>query len=208
MFKLFLAFFTTLFALAHATALTYTVTANDNTCFYALADKPGEKMSFYFAVQAGGDFDIDYYVKDPQGLIVLEGTKERQGDFVFTANSVGEYAFCFNNDMSTVTDKVVDFDILVENVPRAELPMKPAATAEQTSGLEESVMKLSSQLSTIARTQKYFRTRENRNMSTVKSTESRIYWFAIMESLAMIAVSGLQVFIVRTFFTRRSSVKV
>jgi len=54
----------------------------------------------------------------------------------------------------------------------------------------------------LARTQKYFRTRENRNFSTVRSTESRIIWFSIIESLLIIALSGFQVFVVRTFFQK------
>ena len=44
---------------------------------------------------------------------MLEGEKERQGDFVFTALEVGEYRFCFDNSMSTLTDKLVDFEISV-----------------------------------------------------------------------------------------------
>lgn len=43
----------------------------------------------------------------------MDGTKERQGDFVFTAQSVGEYRFCFNNEMSTFAEKTVDFEIAV-----------------------------------------------------------------------------------------------
>lgn len=43
----------------------------------------------------------------------MEGEKERQGDFVFTASDVGEYRFCFNNQMSTFAEKVVDFEIAV-----------------------------------------------------------------------------------------------
>jgi hypothetical protein len=43
----------------------------------------------------------------------MDGTKERQGDFVFTAQSVGEYQFCFNNEMSTFAEKMVDFEIAV-----------------------------------------------------------------------------------------------
>lgn len=43
----------------------------------------------------------------------MEGEKERQGDFVFTANDVGEYRFCFNNEMSTFAEKTVDFEIAV-----------------------------------------------------------------------------------------------
>ncbi len=48
--------------------------------------------------------------------IILEGEKERQGDFVFTANEVGEYRFCFDNTVSTFTDKMVDFEIAVRSV--------------------------------------------------------------------------------------------
>jgi emp24/gp25L/p24 family/GOLD len=64
-------------------------------------------------VQAGGSFDIDYTVKDHNEKIVLDGERERQGDFVFTAQTAGEYSFCFSNDMSTFAEKLVDFEITV-----------------------------------------------------------------------------------------------
>lgn len=171
----------------------------------------------------------------------MKGERERQGDFVFTANDVGEYRFCFNNEMSTFAEKVVDFEIAVsspfstwypsmqsfdlifslitallyhrwaqfdadqpdskvENEARAQLPSKQGSTPDQQSALEESILKLSSQLSTINRNQKYFRTRENRNFSTVRSTERRIFNFSIVEGVMMVTMAGLQVFIVRFFF--------
>lgn len=43
----------------------------------------------------------------------MEGEKERQADYVFTAQEVGEYKFCFNNEMSTYSEKFVDFEIAV-----------------------------------------------------------------------------------------------
>lgn len=64
-------------------------------------------------MQTGGSFDIDYEVKDPQQKVILDGEKERQGDFVFTAQHAGEYSFCFSNDMSTFAEKIVDFEITV-----------------------------------------------------------------------------------------------
>jgi hypothetical protein len=64
-------------------------------------------------VQSGGSFDVDYSVVGPTDKVILDGTKERQGDFVFTANDVGEYRFCFNNEMSTFAEKMVDFEIAV-----------------------------------------------------------------------------------------------
>ncbi|MCJ1409498.1 hypothetical protein MMC19_003579 [Ptychographa xylographoides] len=151
-------------------------------------------------VQSGGSFDIDYSVVGPNEKVIMSNPKERQGDFVFTAQDTGEYRVCFNNEMSTFADKMVDFEIAVENETRTSLPQKQGTTPEQTSSLEESIFKISGQLSTINRNQKYFRTRENRNFSTVRSTEKRIFNFSIIESGMMVAMAGLQVFIVRFFF--------
>ena len=39
-------------------------------------------------MQSGGSFEIDYVVMDPDDKILLEGTNERQGDYIFTANKV------------------------------------------------------------------------------------------------------------------------
>lgn len=135
----------------------------------------------YSQVQSGGSFDIDWTVTDPADTIVLEGERERQGDYIFTAHLIGEYAFCFSNDMSSFSEKLVDFDIMVESEPRPVAPAKPTALTEQTSSLEESIYKLSGSLSSIQRTQKYFRTRENRNVSWAardrsREAESNVLW--------------------------------
>jgi len=191
---------TCLVAEVSATALTYKIAASENVCFYASSTSKGERIAFYFAVQSGGSFDIDYAVTGPSGKEILDGQKERQGDFVFTANEVGDYKFCFNNEMSTYTDKFVDFEIAVENEARVSLPAKQGSSPEQVSSLEESLFKVSGQLSTITRNQKYFRTRENRNFSTVRSTEKRIVNFTLLQCALVICMGALQVFIVRFFF--------
>lgn len=49
----------------------------------------------------------------PGDKVIMDAQKERQGDFVFTAKETGEYRFCFDNDMSTFAEKIVDFEIAV-----------------------------------------------------------------------------------------------
>jgi hypothetical protein len=101
----------TLFALfvssIQGAALTTRIAAHERSCFYAWVDKAGEKVGFYFAVQSGGSFDIDYDIVAPSDKLVADGRKERQLDIVFTGNEVGEYSFCFENDMSSYADKMV-----------------------------------------------------------------------------------------------------
>ena len=116
-----------------ATALTYKLAPNEKACFFSYAEQKGQKLAFYFAVrrtpkpprtswadnlsalqvQSGGSFDVDYSVVGPNDRIIMEGSKERQGDFVFSAKEQGEYRFCFNNEMSTWVEKMVDFEIAV-----------------------------------------------------------------------------------------------
>ncbi|KAH9846024.1 emp24/gp25L/p24 family/GOLD-domain-containing protein [Lenzites betulinus] len=203
-FSVFLALvcFLQLAQRTHASALTTAIGANERVCFYADADKAGEKIGFYYAVQSGGSFDIDFEVKDPNDKVVLDGKRERQGDYVFTANTPGEYSFCLENDMSTLTEKLVDFDIMVESEPRREPQLKPGQISEQTSAIEESIFRLNSMLVTIKRAQKHFHTRENRGFDLVKSTKNSMFWYTLLESLAVIGMAVLQVYILQTFFTK------
>ena len=158
----------------------------------------------------------------------MDSHKERQGDYVFTAQEAGEHRFCFDNSATSFSDeKMVDFEVMVcvhllhsdmtwrtllitndslasqveDETPRASLPQKAGASNEQLSVVEETVLKLSGQISTLTRQQKYFRTRENRNFSTVRSTEKRIFNFSLIEVGVMMGMAGLQVFIVKMFFT-------
>ncbi len=139
----------------------------------------------------------------PNDKQILIGEKERQGDFVFTAQTPGSYSFCFANTMSTFADKFVDFEIAVEgasDTTSALLPQKSGASPEQHTQIEDLVFKVSGQLSTVSRMQKYFRTRENRNFDTVRSTEQRIFQFSLVEVGMMCGMAGLQVLVVRYFF--------
>jgi emp24/gp25L/p24 family/GOLD len=141
-------------------------------------------------------------VHDPNDKPILTEPKQRQGDYVFTAQHVGAYRFCLSNTASTFsTEKMVDMEIAVENESRsASLPQKPGTTPEQTSALEQVVSRVSGQMSTVGRMQKYFRTRENRNFSTVRSTEKRIFNFSLVEVGMMVGMAGVQVMVVRFFF--------
>ena len=64
---------------------------------------------------------VDYSVYGPskepgKERVIMDGQKERQGDFVFTATEIGEYRFCFDNSVSTFSDKIVDFEITVRYI--------------------------------------------------------------------------------------------
>ncbi len=88
----------------------------ERQCFHHLSttEQKSKKLGFYFAVQNGGEFDIDYEVTDPAQGVLVQGSKEKQTDIVFALEKAGEYSFCFWNGKSSVAIKEVAVDITVE----------------------------------------------------------------------------------------------
>ncbi|CAD6972815.1 unnamed protein product [Tilletia controversa] len=171
---------------ASAAALTTIVQPQEKVCYHAWVDKEGEKVGFYFAVQSASP-EVDYSIEGPHGKQIMSGLRERQLDIVFTGNDI-------------------DFDITVESEPRLELPISKAKElAEHSAPLQEGIMTIDARLNAIHRTQRYFRTRENRNFDTVVSTQRKIFWYSVIESLVIIGISVAQVFVVRHLFEKGST---
>ncbi|KAK6465072.1 emp24/gp25L/p24 family/GOLD-domain-containing protein [Scheffersomyces coipomensis] len=187
-------------------AFTFILGAQEKSCYYIFTEKRDTQISYYFAVQSGGSFDVDYAIKNPKGDIVVSEDKQRQGDFVFNAQEVGEYEFCFSNGMSTFAEKVVDFEIKFENDDdskgfKATMPEQPnTKPIAHVENMQNTVEKIDRQLDDLLRTLQYYKTRNNRNQATVKSTETRIYYFSIFEVLLMVGMAFLQITIVQLFF--------
>lgn len=184
--------------------LTVPLEAQDRACFYVSIEKPRTSISFYFAVQSGGAFDIDYAIKDPHGAVKEEKHKQRGGELVLGADLVGEYEFCFSNGMSTFAQKVIDFEIKVENDDAARKATMPQHVnnmpATHVKNMQDTVNDIELQLDTLIRSLQYYKTRNNRNQATVKSTEARIYYFSVFEVLLMVGMAFLQISVVQLFF--------
>ncbi|GMM30943.1 Erp3 protein [Martiniozyma asiatica (nom. inval.)] len=188
--------------IASATALTFVLGPNQQECFYTINAKPSN-IGYYFAVQAGGSFDIDYTIKSPSQQIIVSEEAQRQGDYLFAAEEIGEYEFCFSNPMSTYTDKVVDFEIRVEDEEleeyKASLPDAPKENV-QLDGIQQSVAIIEEKLDALSADINKYKTRTNRNQSTVQSTEGRILWFTFFDLVIMLAMAVFQIGVVKYFF--------
>ncbi|KAL2315296.1 COPII-coated vesicle component Erp2/3/4 [Schizosaccharomyces pombe] len=189
-------------SLASAIELTFKLENQEKQCYYLDSFHTGEKTHFTYAVQSGGSFDVDYMIKAPSQKTVALGKKRRQADVFFTLEEKGEYEFCFDNHMSTFTDKIVTMEITMENELSLPALTRDEAKDYKKDSMQSTVLEISTALSEIDRVQNYFKTREHRNYSTVKSTQARIFWFSLAESIMVVALSALQVFIVKTFFKR------
>ncbi|ODQ68005.1 endosomal cargo receptor Erp3 [Nadsonia fulvescens var. elongata DSM 6958] len=184
--------------LSHAATLTVQLNANEHQCFYGQVEQPNSRIGFFYQVLKGGEFDVDYTIKDPEGKIVNSGDKLKHLDLITTAKVAGDYEFCLSNDMSTFADKFIEFEIQIESSFKAELP--DTKYNPDTEIIEHSLSSLEVKVSQITRSLQYYKTRNFRNENTVSSTSTRVFWFSLFELLLMVGMSVVQVVIVHQFF--------
>ena len=110
-------------------------------------------LGLTFEIAEGGFLDIDVKIIGPDGKIVYEGEQESSGKFTFAAHVSGMYTYCFSNQKSTMTPKVVMF-----NMEIGEPPKPPGAEKEDDGHhgkLDEMIKELSNSLWGVKNEQEY-----------------------------------------------------
>ena len=64
-------------------------------------------------VVAGGNYDVDMELLAPSGRIIYKDSKKQYDSHTWTTDMKGEYKFCFSNEFSTFTHKIVYFDLQI-----------------------------------------------------------------------------------------------
>lgn len=55
----------------------------------------------------GGNYDVDLELKSPSGKVLYQVTKKQYDQVEKTAEEDGVYEFCFSNEFSTFSHKVI-----------------------------------------------------------------------------------------------------
>jgi len=71
-------------------------------------------LGLIYEIIEGGFRDIGVKITGPDGQDIETVEQESSGKITFSANLDGKYRYCFSNRMSTLTPKVVMFNLDVE----------------------------------------------------------------------------------------------
>jgi hypothetical protein len=104
-------------------------------------------MGLMFEVAEGGFLDIDVRIEGPDGKVVHQGERESNGKYTFAAHMDGVYRYCFSNQMSTMTPKIVMFSMDVGEAPGASAGKEGEGGDEPSHNkLEDMIKELSTAL--------------------------------------------------------------
>lgn len=174
-----------------------TVDAHAEECFFDRAEI-GTKLGLTFEISEGGFLDIDFWITGPDQNIIHRGERETSGKYTFSANANGIYTYCFSNKMSTMTPKVVMFNLEVGEIPKQEEKEEP-----DKNKLDSMIKDLTTSLTSVKREQEYMSVRDRIHRSINESTNSRVVLWSFFEALVLVMMTAGQIYYLKRFFEVR-----
>ncbi|XP_059079406.1 transmembrane emp24 domain-containing protein 2-like [Tigriopus californicus] len=177
-----------------------TVDAHAEECFFDKV-KMGTKMGLMFEVAEGGFLDIDVRIEGPDGKVVHQGERESNGKYTFAAHMDGVYKYCFSNQMSTMTPKIVMFSMDVGESPSDNTNADGDEPSHNK--LEDMIKELSTALTGVKHEQEYMSVRDRIHRAINENTNSRVVMWSFFEALVLVAMTLGQVYYLKRFFEVR-----
>ncbi|KAF9805790.1 hypothetical protein SFRURICE_009422 [Spodoptera frugiperda] len=176
---------------------TITVDAHAEECFFENVEAD-TKMGLTFEIAEGGFLDIDVTITGPDGAVIYKGERESSGMYTFSAPTSGRYTYCFSNKMSTMTPKVVMFNLEIGVAPQGQ----PAGKEEDVNHnkLEDMIKELATTLKTVKHEQEYMQVRDRIHRAINESTNSRVVMWSIFEASVLLVMTLGQVYYLKRFF--------
>jgi len=182
-----------------------TVDAHAEECFFDKVEF-GTKMGLTFEIAEGGFLDIDVKIVGPDGRIIYQGEQESSGKYTFAAHTSGVYTYCFSNQKSTMTPKVVKFNMDIDENRKQNEDNTGAEgqDADANHGkLDDMIKDLSTSLWGVKNEQEYMQVRDRNHRAINESTNFRVVVWAFFEAMVLVCVTVGQIFYLKRFFEVR-----
>ncbi|XP_035270898.1 transmembrane emp24 domain-containing protein 5 [Anguilla rostrata] len=186
---------------------TFTLPAGRKECFFQTMKKDAS-LEIEYQVLDGAGLDVDFHLSSPSGSVLARDY--RKSDGVHTVETEdGDYMFCFDNTFSAMSEKIIFFELILDNMEDADAS-DPEGWKEYVHGTDILDMKLEDIMDTInsvkarlgksLQIQTVLRAFEARDRNLQESNYERVNLWSCTNLLVMLVVSGLQVYLLRSLF--------
>jgi len=185
--------------LVHSGELTFELPDNEKMCFHEDIKK-GEQSTLEFQVITGGNYDVDLEITAPNGQSLYKDIKKQYDSFTWTADYAGVHSFCFSNEFSTFTHKVVYFDLQVGD---EEMAVDETGGEHHTAMtlMETSAVNVFEGLKSTLDYQTHHRLREAQGRVFAEDLNERVFFWSIGESIIIVLIGIGQILVLRSFFS-------
>ncbi|UYV62526.1 TMED4 [Cordylochernes scorpioides] len=145
-------------------------------------------------------------VRDPEDKIMLSKVYSAEGQFSFNSITPGEHVICLMSNSTKWfrgSQLRVHLDI---QVGEHAVDYGNVAQKEKLTELQLRVRQLLDQVEDITKEQNYQRFREERFRQTSESTNQRVLWWSVIQTLILVCMGFLQMRHLKSFFQAKKLV--
>ncbi|KAI7799819.1 transmembrane emp24 domain-containing protein 5 [Triplophysa rosa] len=184
---------------------TFTLPAGRKECFYQSMKKDAS-LEIEYQVLDGASLDVDFQLHAPNGHILA--SDYRKSDGVHTVETEeGDYMFCFDNTFSAVSEKIIFFELILDNMDDREDSEDWKAYVQGTDLLDmkledimDTINSVKARLGKSLQIQTVLRAFEARDRNLQESNYERVNLWSCTNLVLMMIVSGVQVYLLRSLF--------
>lgn len=190
---------------------TTVVEAGKVNCFYEnISDNKTLEIE-YQVIEGGGEMDITFQVVAPSKALLVDDEKKTDEVHSIQAAEDGIYTFCFDNSFSMLAEKIVYVDLGLESdeVDSWLSSLQGDTDTEiqeiQIDSIRTTLENIRLQLEKAQNYQTYLTKKNFKSHFIVTRSGSRVFWWSLIQSIALIGVAICQVLIVKNFFGTNST---
>lgn len=184
---------------------TFTLPPGRKECFFQ-AMKTQASLEIEYQVLDGAGLDVDFYIASPSGEILYNDYRKSDGVHTIETEE-GDYMFCFDNTFSAVSEKVIFFELILDNMDTDEDPDDWKEYVHGTDMLDmkledimDTINNVKARLSKSVHIQTVLKAFEARDRNLQESNFDRVNFWSVTNLVVMVVVSAVQVFLVRSLF--------
>ncbi|XP_066842597.1 transmembrane emp24 domain-containing protein 1 [Anser cygnoides] len=194
--------------------VTFVLPAGRRECFYQGA--PGNaSMEAEYQVIGGAGLDVDFSLESPSGLLLVSEHRKSDGVHTVEPTEAGDYKLCFDNSFSTISEKLVFFELIFDSAQDDDGDgdgWLEAAEPEdlldvKIEDIKESIETMRSRLERSIQMQALLRAFEARDRNLQESNLGRVNFWSAVNLGALLLVAFLQVYMLKSLFEDKRAVR-
>lgn len=173
--------------------------------------KDDQPFEIEYQVIDGGDLDITFQLLDPRGKILATDIRKEDGVHTIESPMTGAYQFCFDNSFSRITDKIVFFEIFVDEgfdyddyedddwIKKVK-PDDSGLLEDRVTEIQTALSRMKLNMAKTSQIQNLLRAFEAKDRNLIEHNKQRVDNWSMVHLFTMVATAFLQVYLLRNMF--------
>ncbi|XP_072925390.1 transmembrane emp24 domain-containing protein 1-like [Hemitrygon akajei] len=187
---------------------TFVLPPGREECFYQSAAH-NNTMELEYQVIGGAGLDVDFSVFGPNGENLITESRKSDGVHTIEPTVEGDYKICFDNSFSTISEKVIFFEVIFDDVQEdwSEIVEPEELLDVKIDDIKEAIGNMNHKLDKSVQIQAILRAFEARDRNLQEGNLGRVNFWSAVNLGVMLVVSFVQVYMLKSLFDDRRKVQ-